>query len=114
MKARYVFAGIGAVLALIAALFALQLLGLANFKFFAPKWQDARHEVFKQTRAFNEAVAQDLAKYRLEYLRENDPVAKKALLSVIVHRFAEYNPADVENPDLAAFLRDVVQGEIDE
>lgn len=63
--------------------------GLLYYKFFAPKWEDARREVFEKTRSYNQAKLQELAKYKLEYelAKGGD---KKALASVIKHRFADY------------------------
>lgn len=101
---------IGIVLAIIvgviALAFVLELVGLQWKKFFAPRHSNVEREVFKQTRSFNEGKLQELTKYRLEYLREKDPVTKKALGSTIRHQFADFDAAKL--PDcLRYFLDDI-------
>ena len=69
---------------------------LIYYKFFAPKFEDARREVFEQTRAYNQAKLQELAKYKYEYetaSAENKPI----LASAIRHKFADYNTNKFEN-----------------
>jgi hypothetical protein len=70
---------------------ALLSYNLGLFKFFAPKYENVRREVFENTRSYNQAKLQELSKYRLEYLRSKDEEEKKAIASTIRHRFAGYD-----------------------
>ena len=103
--------GIFAVILLCTIGFWVRWCNLQQEEYFAPKEQDVKRKVFKRTKSFNEAKAQDLTKYRLEYLREKDPAAKEAIASTIRLSFADYDPADIENADLADFLRRIMLGE---
>lgn len=99
--------GITAGLALLIGLaFALELGGLSWKRFFAPKHEDVRREVFKATRSYNEAKLQELIRYRLEYLRATNETEKAALASTIRHTFAEYDESKLPS-ELATFLNDI-------
>ena len=68
------------------------------FKFFAPKEEQVRREVFEQSKAYNQGMVQELRAMQLEYVRAT-PEQKQALASIILHRFADYDdsklPADL-------------------
>ncbi len=85
---------IGAVILIVIGLTIITFLAtgadLAMFKFWAPKYENARREVFEQTKSYNQAKLQELAKFKLEYDRGNYE-DKAALKSVIVHKFADYD-----------------------
>jgi len=102
----YILAGIVALALLIAVAFALELGGLQWKKFFAPKHEAVRREVFKQTRSFNEAKLQELTKYRLEYMRSKDPAEKGAIASTIRLAFADYDTSMLPS-ELQAFVEEV-------
>ena len=73
------------------AAFGLEWAGIKWAGFFGPKREAVRREVFKGTRSYNEAKEQELLKYRLEYLKTEDPVDKEAIASTIRMAFADYD-----------------------
>lgn len=76
------------------------------YRFFAPKFENIKRDVFKETRSYNEGKIQDLARYRLQYQLSNDPEEKAALKSTIKHMFADYQADDM--PDqLKQFLTEI-------
>ena len=75
---------------LFAALFGLQYLGLVNYEFFAPKYQNAQREVFENTQSFTEGKRQDLIKYYHEWLN-SDKQGKEALKEMVIDDFASYD-----------------------
>ena len=79
---------------------------LYHYKFFAPKFEDARREVFENTRSFNQAKVQELSKYRLEYLCTEELVEKDAIASTIRHRFADYDGSNLPS-ELNSFLKEI-------
>lgn len=105
-KVGYVLAGIAWVALLIALVFAMELGGLQWKKFFAPKHENVRREVFKATRSFNEAKVQELVKYRLEYMRSNDPAEKGAIASTIRMGFADYDTSKLPY-ELQMFIEEI-------
>lgn len=89
--------------------FALELGGLEWKKFFGPKHEAVRREVFKQTRSYNEGKEQELIKYRLEYLRAETDAEKTAIASTIRHAFADYDE-NLLSEELRRFLHDIKYG----
>ena len=75
------------------------------YRVFAPKYEQTRREVFEQSKAFNQGMAQEIDAMYLEY-QKAPPEHKAALRSVILHRAADY---DVERlpPHLRQFINDL-------
>ncbi len=102
--------GIGAALVALSALalvvFVMELAGLANFSFFAPKYQNAERKVFENTQSYVEGKRQDLSRYRLQYLQDTTAVDREAIRSVVNEQFANFNESYLEDqPELLEFLR---------
>lgn len=73
--------------------------GLASYnlyfyKFFAPKFQNIKREVFKGTRSYNEGKIQQLAKLKIEYETASED-SKQVLKTTIGHMFADYQAEDM-------------------
>lgn len=99
----------GAILSIIifiALAFAFELGGLKWDRYFKPKHENVRREVFKETRSYNEAKAQELLKYRYEFMTAKDDVTKQAIADLIRHTFAEYDETKL-SPELCSFLRQI-------
>jgi len=103
----FVAVGIVVIVILLSAAFGLEWAGIKWYGFFGPKREAVRREVFKQTRSYNEGKEQELIKLRLEYLRETNEAAKKAIASTIRHSFADYDDSLIDSPELRAFLRQI-------
>ena len=97
---------IAGVVAFIALMFGLEIGGLQWKKFFAPKHENVRSEVFKATRSFNEAKVQELVKYRLEYMRSDDAAEKGAIASTIRMGFADYDTSKLPL-ELQSFVEEI-------
>lgn len=66
-------------IAIFALLFILELFGLGMFKFFEPKREAVRREVFENTKSYVHGKIQDLAKYYDEYRRKTDVTEREAI-----------------------------------
>lgn len=103
---KWVGISLAVLVGLIALAFVLELGGLQWKRFFGPKHEAVRREVFEETRSYNEAKMQQLAKYKLEYERTTDLDEKEALKAAICTMFANYD--DTRMPqNLQAFLREM-------
>lgn len=80
--------------------------GLQFYKFFAPRYEKARRVVFENTRSYKQAKLQELAKYRLEYLKSDSEGVRQAIASTIRHRFADYDRKELPY-ELSEFLREI-------
>lgn len=76
---------------------------LGMFKFFAPKTENVRREVFENTKSYLHGVQQDLGKYYLEY-QTTDRDGKVAIRATIQMRFAEVNVDKLQSDQLRQFL----------
>jgi len=76
---------------------------LAMFKFFAPKYEEARRETFEQSKAYNQGMIQELQNMQFEYVKA-DQAHKDALASIILHRAADYDE-DKLPQDLRVFIQ---------
>lgn len=99
------------VLALVG-LFALTWLAMGNnfflYKFFAPKQEAVRRQVFEQSKAYNQGMIQELQNMQFEYIKA-DTAHKAALASVILHRAADYDENQM-TADLRQFIHDLKGG----
>lgn len=76
------------------------------YKYFAPRQEQVRREVFEQSRAFNQGMVQELQNMQFEYAKQKDPKAKDAMASIILHRASGYN---LNDPIVPAHLRSFVE-----
>lgn len=76
-------------------------------KFFAPRQEAIRYEVFKETQSFNEGMIMELQSMRFQYVKAND-AQKLALRGIILHRASAY-PADKLPADLYTFIEELKQ-----
>ena len=98
-----IFAGLFAIAVLIGIAFAMELGGLQWDKFFAPKHEAVRREVYENTESYTRGMAQQLSKYRYEYVTAKTPEDKKAIAAVVRSTFANYD-RNLLPVDLATFL----------
>lgn len=109
-KAKIVVASVLAFVALVILAIALEFGSLSWSRFFAPRRENVRREVFQRTRSYNEAKEQELLKYRIEYLRADDE-EKPIIIGIIRQAFADYDET-LLTPELGEFLSQIKKGEI--
>jgi hypothetical protein len=95
---------VGVFVGIVAFVFMMGLVGLGYYKFFAPKKENIRREVFEQTQSYVHGKIQDLAKYKKEYDEAESVESKNAIRSVILVRFAEFDESKIKASALRGFL----------
>jgi hypothetical protein len=78
---------------------------LAIYKFWAPKQEAARRQVFEQTKSYNQGMIQELQNMQFQY-EQADKAHKDALASIILHRAADYPEESMPN-DLRVFVQNL-------
>ena len=73
------------------------------YQFFAPKYEQVRHDTFKESQAYNDGMKNDLQDLWIQYSGDITPAQKEAIASTILHRFASYDESKLP-PDLKMFL----------
>ena len=86
----------------IPTVFALNQFGVFSYKFFGTQREAARHDIFKESQAYQDGKVQTLARYRLQY-ETADPRHRKAMRTLIL---TEASTADMDTlpADLVAFI----------
>ena len=87
---------------LFGAAWCVQSNDLLSYKFFAPKYEQARRETFEESKAYNQGMIQEISAMQLDYIKANSE-QKKVLASVILHRTADYDLNRMP-PDLRDFI----------
>ena len=72
------------------------------YKYFAPKREAVRREVFENTKSYTQGMIQELRGYQVAYVQANTN-SQAALASVILHEYADY-PDDKLPADLQQFM----------
>jgi hypothetical protein len=98
------FATIFAMLVIIMLTWVIQGDNFFLYKYFAPKFEQTRRQVFEQSKAYKEGMVQELQNMQFEYIGAS-PEHKEALRSIILHRSADFD----ENK-MPTALRDFIKG----
>jgi hypothetical protein len=67
--------------------------------------QNAERSVFKETQSYNDGMAQQLSKLKLEYEMSKDSTDKAAIRYKIVHDYADFNTDNLQDESLKNWLR---------
>lgn len=109
---KYVLGTAGALVLVFGLSWAIEGNDFFLYRYFAPKQEAVRRQVFENTRSFNQGMIQELENMQFEYEREKDPDAKAALRAIILHRASGYNLNDPDVPQsLRAFINQL-KGEL--
>lgn len=95
---------IGALVVILTLTWIVQGNDFFMYKYFGPKYEQQRREIFEQSRAFNQGMTQELENMQFEYMKAT-PEQKDALASIILHRASGYNLNDpIVSADLRSFI----------
>ena len=100
----YICAAIIALILIIALSVGLGLLQLEWMKFFNPKKENIRREVYEQTQSYTHGKAQELAKYYEEYTKADSIEDKKVVQNMVQFKFAEFDASTLNSQQLKTFL----------
>ena len=106
-KSKVAMMVIGGIVGLAVLVFAVGLARLAWMRFFNPREENVRREVFEETKSYQHGKTQDLAKYYEEYHKAESAEDKAAIRSVVKMRFAEFDAEKLHSPELRGFLREM-------
>lgn len=94
---------IGSIVGVLVMSFIFGLYGLGWMKFFGPKKENIRRDIFEQTQSYVHGKIQDLAKYQDEY-NKADENGKEAIRQIILLRFAEFDETKIRAINLRNYL----------
>ncbi len=84
--------------------FVLAYFNLGMFRFFAPKHENVRREVFENTKSFVKGKTQDLAQYYAEFSKAKTEEDRQIVREIIKMQFADFNASRINSPKLRTFL----------
>jgi len=100
--------------ALIGLSFGMGWVGVGYTKTVGVAQQSANREVFKENKSYVEGMVSDLAKYKYELATEKDPIARKAIVELIIDKYANFDISKIKDANLVRFLQNVKSGEYNE
>ena len=59
---------VGGFILLLVTVFLLNVFGLFNYSFFAPKYRAVENQVFKESEQYNDGMIRDLQNLQMEYM----------------------------------------------
>lgn len=111
LKGIGIFFGFLVVIALMYGItFGTGLIDLKFQKFFGVEKANIQREIFKEGQSYVEGMSNDLSNYKHEITIEKDPIAKQAIVDLILNKYGNFDTSKLESPDLQRFLLDVRNG----
>jgi len=106
---RVIIAGLAALVCVCLLVFGLNLFGLAQYQFFAPKYESVRRDTMLQSRAYGEANIRELSRLKLQYAQAKTDDERNTVASFARH---EGEAMDRETktrlpPELQTFLAQI-------
>lgn len=112
---KNVFKGIGIGIASLVVIFILMMaFGGMDLFYNATIERESiniERENFEQSKSYIQGMAEDLAKYKYELATEENEIARKAIVEMIIDRCSSLDANDLNDPSLRQFLRDVRNGD---
>jgi N-acetyl-anhydromuramyl-L-alanine amidase AmpD len=84
--------------------------GLADlqfYRYFGKQQANVQREIFKENKSYVEGMVSDLAKYKYELTIEKDPIAKRAIVDLIIDKYGNFDITKLEDISLQRFLIDI-------
>lgn len=94
---------IGSIVAVLAVVWIAQGNDFFLYKVFAPKYEQVRHDTFKNSQAYNDGMLNELRHAQLEYEKAS-PAHKDAIGSIVSKQFASYDENRLPS-DLRSFVQ---------
>lgn len=97
---------IGILVLAVAALAAVSFGSLAACRYFGPKWESARTDVYRTNKSYVEGTIRDLRDLKRQWATARDETAREAVAKLALHRAGELDWSNLPR-DLQDFLREI-------
>lgn len=101
---KKVFYCVVGIIGIIGLVFAVSYMGLGFKRFFGPKHENVRREIFENTKSYSHGKTQDLARYYEQYTTGEDTDAVAELIKM---QFADFDASMIRSVKLRNFLINV-------
>jgi hypothetical protein len=109
---KYIAIGVGVLVLLILCIFGMGYLNAGYNNTAGVAVSSSQTNMFQQSQAYTQGMAQELAKENLELAQTKDPEARAAIIEYIQETFSSYDSNKINNPQLRLFLVNVMAGNI--
>lgn len=108
MKEFFAVAGtiVGSLAAVLALVWIVQGNDFFLYKVFAPKYEQVRHDTFKESQAYNDGMANEFYRLKQDYANAQTESQRDAIKDVVRHRASQYDVRRLPG-DLQRFIADV-------
>lgn len=103
---KKIFYGFLSLVLLAGVIFVVGVASLGWDKFFLPKQENIRREVFENTKSYTHGKIQDLAKYYEEYQKGSEQ-DKQIISNLVKMNFSDFDANKINNYQLRSFLTSV-------
>lgn len=103
---KIVAAWLGALVLILSVLFGLNLFGLAQYSFFAPRLEAVRRDTMLQSRAYGEAATRELYRLKLQYVQSKSDDERSTIAAMARHEATAFDRALLP-PDVQAWLTQI-------
>jgi len=104
MKAKIALYSFLIILGLCVFAFGLEYAGLHWMKFFNPRKENIRREVFEETKSYTHGAIADIAKYYEQYKNAETVEDKAAIKSIVAGRFPAFDANNIRSQELKQFF----------
>lgn len=91
------------IMLVLAVIFSLNLFGLAQYSFFAPRMEAVRRDTMLQSRAYHEGTTRELYRLKLQYTQAKSDDERNTIRGFALHEADAMDRSQLP-PDLQAFL----------
>ncbi len=98
------FYGVVGFISIVVFVFVMSYLDLGFKRFFGPKHENVRREIFENTKSYSHGKIQDLARYYEQYSTNED---KDSIAELIKMQFADFDESVIHNSKLRNFLTSI-------
>ena len=94
------------IVVVLAVIFGLNLFGLAQYSFFAPRMESVRLDTMLQSRAYGEAATRELYRLKLQYAQAKTDDERSTLAAYARHEATAFDKTLLP-PDVQAWLTQI-------
>ena len=111
---KEILKGIGLILILITIIALIMgymgIIDLGFYKFFGTQTANIQTQIFHENKSYIDGMTRDLANYKYQLMTEKDPIAKKAIIEMIIEKYANFDTSKILDSNLRNFLNQVKGG----
>ena len=95
---------------IVGALWVILAISILTYRIFGTYSETTERKVFEKSQSYTHGAQQDIARYYLEWMREPDPIARKAIVNTVRLQFAQFPSKEIKDPVIREWFEDCLRG----